>query len=171
MRVGLFHGGLLRRVGFSLLAGLLLGSSALLAAPQGTSPVAKNDAKVLEPLTIPLFEKVRPAWARSGNLDVEVQAMGSRTKDVIRVVGSFAGLNDKFVTRMLQDLPVVVLHSANKERAEKARRDLEAVGATVKLIKSKTSKKRPHPKAVPAGSGSARKSGSGNSHVVSPKAQ
>jgi ribosomal protein L7/L12 len=128
----------------------------MFAEAPALQPAPATPEEEAKKIRIPLFEETMPIWAKVGKYDVELQVVGERTQEVIKVVGSFAGLNEKFVARMLQDLPATVLRRANDERALQAKKDLEAVGATVKLVEKKIPD-RSHAPAKPAGSGSAQK--------------
>lgn len=65
--------------------------------------------------------------------NVTLEAVGDKKIDVIKVVRAITGLGLKEAKDLVEAAPKVVKEGVSKEDAEKMKKDLEAVGAKVKL--------------------------------------
>jgi large subunit ribosomal protein L7/L12 len=89
-----------------------------------------------------------PAEAQ-GELDVVLTDVGGTKVQVIKEVQSLTELGLAAVTDLVEGAPRTVLQSASKEDAEKAKLQLESVGATVELRPSVVGKLDPMASAAP----------------------
>ncbi|CAO3641353.1 unnamed protein product [Cunninghamella echinulata] len=89
----------------------------LAAAPTGATAAAEEE---------------KPAEKTEFNLKIEKVDATSKAK-VIREVKNLAGLNLVEAKKFVESVPKVLKESVNKEEAEKLKKALEAVGATVIL--------------------------------------
>ncbi|KAI8341456.1 ribosomal protein L7/L12 C-terminal domain-containing protein [Chlamydoabsidia padenii] len=88
-----------------------------MAAPGGTAAPAEEE---------------KPAEKTEFNLKIEKVDAATKAK-VIREVKNLAGLNLVEAKKFVESVPKVLKESINKEEAEKLKKALEAVGATVTL--------------------------------------
>ncbi|KAI8344074.1 ribosomal protein L7/L12 C-terminal domain-containing protein [Chlamydoabsidia padenii] len=77
-------------------------------------------------------EEEKPAEKTEFNLKIEKVDAATKAK-VIREVKNLAGLNLVEAKKFVESVPKVLKESINKEEAEKLKKALEAVGATVTL--------------------------------------
>ncbi len=74
-----------------------------------------------------------PAEEEKDEFDVILEAAGDKKIQVIKEVRALAGLGLKEAKDLVESAPKPVLEKVNKETAEKAKAQLEGVGATVTL--------------------------------------
>ncbi|TVQ80230.1 MAG: 50S ribosomal protein L7/L12 [Bradymonadales bacterium] len=65
--------------------------------------------------------------------NLHLEAMGDKKIDVIKVVRTITGLGLKEAKDLVESAPKLLKEALTKEDAEKFKKDLEAVGAKVKL--------------------------------------
>ena len=74
-----------------------------------------------------------PAAEEKDEFDVILEAAGDKKIQVIKEVRALTSLGLKEAKELVDSAPKAVLEGANKEAAEKAKEQLEGVGATVTL--------------------------------------
>lgn len=66
--------------------------------------------------------------------DVNLKAVGDKKIEVIKEVRAITGLGLAEAKKFVEEAPKTVKQGANKEEAEKIKKQLEAVGATVEIV-------------------------------------
>jgi len=86
-----------------------------------------NEPRADDPVSPAIIEIARTEF------DVVLMNPGRKKLKVVKLIVDLTGLGIRPATKLVESLPQVVLRGASRTRAEEARRQFEAIGASVAI--------------------------------------